>query len=75
MKFYISRVLGNEVFFLLNEFLINDVDILSLFRFIKFVISERDVTWSTRLWAISQGSDVGAFLELWLRIEGNTSIL
>ena len=43
MKFYISRVLENEVF-LLNEFLINDVDVLSLFYFIKFVISWRDVT-------------------------------
>jgi len=31
--------------------------------------------WSTRLWTISQGSDVGVFLELWLRMEGNTSIL
>ncbi|QCD82794.1 hypothetical protein DEO72_LG2g3135 [Vigna unguiculata] len=25
--------------------------------------------WSTRLWAISQGSNAGVFLELWLRIE------
>jgi len=24
---------------------------------------------------ISQGSDAGVFLELWLRMEGNTSIL
>ncbi|QCD87332.1 hypothetical protein DEO72_LG3g1866 [Vigna unguiculata] len=24
--------------------------------------------WSTRLWVISQGSDAGAFFELWLRI-------
>ncbi|QCD89665.1 hypothetical protein DEO72_LG4g611 [Vigna unguiculata] len=31
--------------------------------------------WSTRLWAISQGSDVGVFLELWLWMEGNTGIL
>jgi len=25
--------------------------------------------------AISQGSDAGVFLELWLRMEGNTSVL
>ena len=29
--------------------------------------------WSTRLWAISQGLDAGVFLELWLRMEGNTA--
>ena len=47
MLFYISRVLGNEVL-LLNEFLINDADVLSLFYFIKFVISRRDVTYGIR---------------------------
>ena len=31
--------------------------------------------WSTRLWAISQGSNVGVFMELWLKMEGNMSIL
>jgi len=43
MKFYISRVLGNEVL-LLNETLINVADVLFLFYFIKFVISGWDVT-------------------------------
>ncbi|QCD99872.1 hypothetical protein DEO72_LG7g1159 [Vigna unguiculata] len=28
--------------------------------------------WSTRFWMISQGSDAGVFLELWLRMEGCT---
>jgi len=31
--------------------------------------------WYTRLWVISQGSDAGVFLELWLRMESNTGIL
>jgi len=31
--------------------------------------------WSTRPWAISQGLDAGVFLELWLRMDRNTSIL
>jgi len=48
MKFYISRVFRNEVL-LLNEFLINDADVLSLFYFIKFIIFGRDVTGITKI--------------------------
>jgi len=53
MKFYISRVLGNEVL-LLNEILINDADILFPFYFIKFVISGRDVT-KTKIFPLPSG--------------------
>ncbi|QCD82889.1 hypothetical protein DEO72_LG2g3231 [Vigna unguiculata] len=31
--------------------------------------------WTTRLWAISQESEAGVFLELWLRMEDNNDSL
>ena len=43
MKFYFSRVLGNEAL-LINGFYLNGAEVLLLFYFVKSVISGRDVT-------------------------------